>query len=70
MPVSVRTLTLNKISNLNRHEKVLYLLECPILSLEDLPVQKVMQFVSLALRKIYKIRTERLRELGAAWLMK
>ena len=44
--------------------EVLFLLECLILSLEDLPAQRVMRFVSSALRKIYKIRTERLLEQG------
>ena len=67
---SVSTLTLTKISNLDRHEKVLFLLGYSILSLEDLLAQRVMRFVSSALRKIYKIRTERLCELGVPWPMK
>ena len=56
--------TFNKIWNLNRREKALFLWECLILSLEDFLAQRVMRFVSSALRKIYKIRTERLNELG------
>ena len=55
--VSVSTLTLNKISNLNHREKALFLLGCPILSLKDLLAKRVMQFMSLALRNIYKVRT-------------
>ena len=66
----ISTLTLNKISNLNRREKVLLLLGCPIVSLEDLLAQRVMRFVPSTLRKVYIIRTERLRELGTPWLMK
>ena len=67
---SVSTLTLNETSNLNPHEKVLFLLGCPIFSLEDLLAQRVLRFVSSALEKIYKIRTERRLELEAPWLMK
>ena len=67
---SVSTLTLNETSNLNPHEEVLFLLGCPILSLEDLLAQRVLRFVSLALGTMYKIRTERRLELGAPWLMK
>ena len=52
---------------MNPLEKVLFR---PILSLEDLLAQGFMRFMSSALRKIYKIRTERLPELGAPRLMK
>ena len=58
------TQILQSISNLDR------LLGCLCLPFDNTTVTFIKKFIASAVAKIYKIRTERLRELEAPWLLK
>ena len=59
---------MNFIANLDRHNKMLLLLGGLQLPFDDLTANSIKRFVATAVRKIYKIRRERLHELEAPWL--
>ena len=52
------------ITNLDQHNKMLLLLGGLQLPFDDLSESSIKRFVAAAVGKIYKIRTEKLRELG------
>ena len=56
------------INNLDQHKKVLPFLGGLQLPFDDLTANSIKRFVAAAVGKIYKIRTEKLHELGAPWL--
>ena len=56
------------ITNLDQQNKMLLLLGGLQLPFDDLTANSIKRFVAAAFGKIYKIRTEKLRELGAPWL--
>ena len=56
------------IINLDQQNKMLLLLGGLHLPLDDLTANSIKRFVAAAVGKIYKIRTEKLYELGAPWL--
>ena len=58
------------ITNLDRFHKTLLLLECLRLPFNNTTVTSINKFIASAVAKIYKIRTETLRELEASWLLK
>ena len=61
-------LTSNFVDNLDQHSKMLLLLGGLPLLFDQMTVHKMRRFITSAVAKIYNIRTERLRELGAPWL--
>ena len=58
------------ITNLDQHNKALMLVGCLPLRFDFVTVTVLTRFVASAVGKIYKLRTERLRELEAPWLRK
>ena len=56
------------IAKLDRHQKSLLLLGCLPLPFDATTVTMITRFISAAVRKIYKLRAERLRELEASWI--
>ena len=56
------------ITNLDQHDKMLLLLGGLQLPFNNLKANSIKRFVAAAVGKIYKIRTEKLHELGAPWL--
>ena len=58
------------IKNLDQHSKALLLLGCLPLPFDPMTLTVITRFVAPAIGKIYKLRTERLRELEAPWLRK
>ena len=58
------------ITNLDRFHKTLLLLGCLRLPFDNTTVTSINKFIVSAVAKIYKIRTEKLRELEAPWLLK
>ena len=58
----------NFINNLNRQSKVMLLVGGLSLLFDNQTTTPVKKFVSSAVGKIYKLRTEKLRELEAPWL--
>ena len=58
----------NFIKNLNRQNKVMLLVGGLSLPFDNQATTLVKKFVSSAVGKIYKLRTEKLRELEAPWL--
>ena len=58
------------IKNLDQDSKVLLLLGCLPLPFDSSTLTVITRFVASAIGKIYKLRTERLRELEAPWLRK
>ena len=58
------------LTNLDKHNKALMLVECLPLPFDSVTVTVLTRFVASAGGKIYKLRTERLRELEAPWLRK
>ena len=57
------------ITNLDRFHKTLLLLGCLCLTFDNTTVTSINKFIASAVAKIYKIRTEKLRELEAPWLL-
>ena len=53
--------------SLDRHHKTMLLLGCLSLPFDSATVTMIIQFITSAIGKIYKLRTERLHELGAPW---
>ena len=58
------------LTNLDQHNKALMLVGCLPLPFDSVTVTLLTRFVASAVGKIYKLRTERLRELEAPWLRK
>ena len=58
------------LTNLDQHNKALMLVGCLPLPFDSVTVTVSTRFVASAVGKIYKLRTERLRELEAPWLRK
>ena len=58
------------IKNLDQDSKALLLLGCLPLPFDSMTLTVITRFVASAIGKIYKFRTERLRELEAPWLRK
>ena len=58
----------NFITNLDQHNKMLLLLGGLQLPFDNLTANSIKRFVAAAVGKMYKIRTEKLHELGAPWL--
>ena len=60
---------MNFISDLDQYHKILLLLGGFQLPFDDIPTKGIERFVAATVEKIYKIRmrTEKLRELGAPW---
>ena len=58
------------IKNLDQDSKALLLLGCLPLPFDSMTFTVITRFVASAVGKIYKLRTERLRELEAPWLRK
>ena len=58
------------IKNLDQDSKALLLLGCLPLPFDPMTLTVIARFVASAIGKIYKLRTERLRELEAPWLRK
>ena len=58
----------NFIKNRNRQNKVMLLVGGLSLPFDNQTTTPVKKFVSSAVSKIYKLRTEKLRELEAPWL--
>ena len=58
------------IKNLDQDSKVLLLLGCFPLPFDSMTVTVITRFFASAIGEIYKLRTERLRELEAPWLRK
>ena len=58
------------LTNLDQHNKALMLIGCLPLPFDSVTVTVLTRFVASAVGKIYKLRTERLRELEAPWLQK
>ena len=58
------------IKNLDQDSKALLLLGCLPLPFDSMTFTVTTRFVASAIGKIYKLRTERLRELEAQWLRK
>ena len=58
------------IKNLDQDSKALLLLVCLPLPFDSMTFTVITRFVASAIAKIYKLRTERLRELEAPWLRK
>ena len=56
------------ITSLHQHNKMLLLLGGLLLPFDDLTANSIKIFVAAAVGTIFKIRTEKLRELGAPWL--
>ena len=59
----------NSLENLDQDSKSLLLLECLPLPFDSMTSTVMTRFVASAIGKICKLRTERLRELGA-WLLR
>ena len=57
------------ITNLDRFHKTLLLFGCLHLPFDNTTVTLINKFIASAVAKIYKIRTENLRELEALWLL-
>ena len=57
---------MNFITNLDQHNKMLLFLEGLQLPFDDLTADSIKRFVAAAVGKIYKIRTEKLHELGGS----
>ena len=58
------------LQNLDRDRKAMLLLGCLPLPFDSITASMIIRFVASAVGKIYKIRTEKLRELEAPWLSK
>ena len=58
------------LTNLDQHNKALMLVGCLPLPFDSVTVTVLTRFVASAVGKIYKLCTERLRELEAPWLRK
>ena len=58
------------IKNLDQDSKALLLLGCLLLPSDSMTFTVITHFVASAIGKIYKLRTERLRELEVPWLRK
>ena len=58
------------IMNLNQHHKTLLLLGCLLLPFDISTMTVITRFTAAAIRKTYKIRAEKLRELEVQWLTK
>ena len=58
------------LTNLDQLNKALMLVGCLPLPFDSVTVTVLTRFVASAVGKIYKLRTERLRELEAPWLRK
>ena len=58
----------NFITNLDQHSKIILLLGGLQLPFDNITTNSIKRFVAAAVGKIYKIRTEKLHELGAPWL--
>ena len=56
------------ITNLDQHNKMPLFLGGLQLPFDNLTANSIKRFVAAAVRKIYKIHTEKLHELGAPWL--
>ena len=54
--------------SLDRHHKAMLLLGCLSLPFDSSTVTVIIRFITSANGKIYKLRTERLHEMGASWL--
>ena len=61
---------LHFIMNPNQHHKTLLLPGCLPLPFDTSAMTAIIRFIAAAIGKIYKIRTEKLRELEAPWLSK
>ena len=60
--------TVNFITNSDQHNKMLLLLGGLQLLFDNLTATSIKRFLAAAVGKTYKIRTEKLHELGAPWL--
>ena len=58
------------ITNLDRFHKTLLLLGCLRLPFDNTTVTSINKSIAAAVAKIYKIRTDKLRELEVPWLLK
>ena len=58
----------NFITNLDQHNKLRLLLGGLQLPFDDLTANSIKRYVAAAVVKIYKIRMEKLHELGTSWL--
>ena len=58
------------IKNLDQDSKALLLLGCLALPFDSVTFTVITRFVASAISRIYKLRSERLRELEAPWLRK
>ena len=56
--------------NLEQHQKALLLIGCLPLPFDSATIMMITRFVASAVGKIYKLRTEKLRELEAPWIDK
>ena len=56
--------------NLEQHQKALLLIGCLPLPFDSVTIMVITRFVSSAVGKIYKLRTDKLRELEAPWITK
>ena len=56
--------------NLEQHQKALLLVGCLPLPFDSATIMMITRFVASAVGKIYKLRTEKLRELEARWIAK
>ena len=56
--------------NLEQHQKALLLIGSLLLPFDSATIMMITRFVALAVDKIYKLRTAKLRELDAPWIAK
>ena len=56
--------------NIEQHQKALLLIGCLPLPFHSATIMMITRFVASAVGKIYKWRTEKLRELDAPWIAK
>ena len=56
--------------NLEQHQKALLLIGCLPLPFDSATIMMITRFVASAVGKIYKLCTEKLRELEAPWIAK
>ena len=60
------TICLTSVLNLEQHQKALLLIGCLPLPFDPATIMMITRFVASAVGKIYKLRTEKLRELEAS----
>ena len=56
--------------NFEQHQKALLLIGCLPLPFDSATIMVITRFVASAVGRIYKLRTEKLRELEVPWIAK